>query len=480
MHIAQRCCIYGIAQYPLMHHWIRLCRIWILSIAWAPLPAKGGHVPDIGQLSEAAIEIADRRRIAPAYVPDATDPGVPWTNDGDPRITSIEAIVTAPEGVNLVVVRVRTSVDGLEGLGCATFHQRAQAVKTAIDEYVAPRLVGRSVHEITDIWNSSHVDGYWRSGPVLNSALAGVDIALWDIKGKLAGLPVWQLLGGRVRRDVQTYVHASGRDLEELVDNVEACVSAGYGVVRAQITVPGTSTYGAALQSQSDSSWDPEKYVRFMPHVFEELSARFEGRVRFLHDIHERVDPVDALRLMQALEPFGLLFVEDPVAPEDLEWMRTFRSRTSVPLALGELLTDMRSFTLLITERLVDFIRCHVTALGGITPAWRVALLAEVHGVKTAWHGPRDVSPIGHMANLAMDIASPAFGIHEHFEFSEPAQEIFPGTPRTSGGVLSVPTAPGLGIALDERKAAEFPPVSSATNWHYSRVRRQDGTIQRP
>lgn len=462
-----------------MHLVIHLCRTRHPFITLAPqhLP-KGDKVPDTDQLPADAV--AARLRIAPAYAPVATDAAAPWENHDDPRITAVEVIVTAPEGVNLVVVRLRTSIDGLDGFGCATFHQRADAVRSAIEEFVTPRVVGRSVHEITDIWNSNYVDSYWRGGPVLNSALAGVDIALWDIKGKLAGLPVWQLLGGRVRRDVQTYVHASGRDLEELVDSVEACVSAGYEVVRAQITVPGTSTYGAALQNQADSSWDPEKYVRFMPSVFEELSVRFEGRARFLHDIHERVDPVDALRLMQALEPYGLLFVEDPVAPEDLEWMRTFRSRTSVPLALGELLTDMRSFTLLITERLVDFIRCHVTALGGITPAWRVALLAEVHGVKTAWHGPRDVSPIGHMANLAMDIASPAFGIHEHFEFSEPAQEVFPGTPLTSGGALNVPTAPGLGITLDARKAAEFPPVSSATNWHYSRVRRQDGTIQRP
>lgn len=437
-------------------------------------------MPDIGPLRVDDTNAAARRRITPAYTPTATDAVVPWENADDPRVTAVQVIVTAPEGVNLVVVRVRTSIDGLEGLGCATFHQRADAVRVAIEEFVAPRVIGRSVHEITDIWNSNYVDSYWRGGPVLNSALAGLDIALWDIKGKLAGLPIWQLLGGRVRRSAQTYVHASGRDIDELVDNVEACVTGGYAVVRAQITVPGTSTYGAALQSENDSSWDPDKYVKFMPYVFEELCSRFDGRVRFLHDIHERVDPVDALRLMRTLEPYGLLFVEDPVAPEDLEWMRTLRTRTTVPLALGELLTDMRSFNLLITERLVDFVRCHVTALGGITPAWRVALLAELHGVKTAWHGPRDVSPVGHMANLAMDIAAPAFGIHEHFEFSEPAQEIFPGTPLTSRGMLSAPTAPGLGIDLDARKAAEFPPVSSATNWHYSRVRRPDGTIQRP
>ncbi|MGV8882061.1 MAG: enolase C-terminal domain-like protein [Rhodoglobus sp.] len=437
-------------------------------------------MPDIGQLPANENGNATRQRIAPAYAPTATDAAVPWNNAGDPVITAVEVFVTAPEGVNLVIVRVHTSIDGLEGLGCATFHQRANAVRTAIEEYVAPRVIGRSVHEITDIWNSNHVDGYWRGGPVLNSALAGLDIALWDIKGKLAGLPVWQLLGGRVRRSAQSYVHASGRDIHELVDQVEACVAAGYEVVRAQITVPGTSTYGAALHNDTDSSWDPEKYVRLMPRVFEELVGRFDGRVRFLHDIHERVDPVDATRLLRALEPYGLFFVEDPVAPEDLEWMRAIRQSTIAPLALGELLTDMRSFTTLVTERLVDFVRCHVTALGGITPAWRLAVLAEIHGVKTAWHGPRDVSPVGHMASLAMDLASPAFGIHEHFEFSSPVHDVFPGTPVTHLGALDALTAPGLGIQFDERQAAKHPPVPSATNWHYSRVRRADGTIQRP
>lgn len=437
-------------------------------------------MPDIGQLSEDATEIADRRRITPAYVPNASDHAVPWANDEDVRITAVESFITAPEGLNLVVVRVRTNVDGIEGLGCATFHQRAAAVQVAIDEYLAPRLVGRSAQEITDIWNSSQVDSYWRGGPVLNSALAGVDMALWDIKGKTAGLPVWQLLGGRVRRSVATYVHASGRDLDELTDEVEACVAAGYQAVRCQITVPGTSTYGAAQRSDSHVGWDPEHYVRFIPGVFEELTARFDGRVRLLHDIHERVDPADAIRLLRALEPFGLLFAEDPVAPEDLDWMRTIREQTVTPLALGELLTDMRSFNVLVTERLVDFIRCHVSALGGITPAWRLAMLAEVHGVRTAWHGPRDVSPIGHMANLAMDTASPAFGIHEHFEFSDEARSVFPGTPVTRDGVLEPAHAAGLGIGFDERQAARYPPVSSMTNWHYSRVRRSDGTIQRP
>lgn len=428
-------------------------------------------------MTESEVRTADR--IAPAYVPVAVEAEVPWVGD-DIRIQSVDTFLTAPEGLNLVIVRVRTNVDGLEGFGCATFHQRAREVKVAIDEYLAPRVIGRSVHEITDIWFGGNVDSYWRGGPSLNSALAGIDLALWDIKGKVAALPVWQLLGGRVRTSALTYVHASGRDRAELTDSVEACIAAGYSVVRCQITVPGSSTYGAALESDTHSSWDPEQYVRMIPSVLEEVTARYGNQIRLLHDIHERVDPVDALRLLRALEPLGLMFAEDPVAPEDVSWLRRIREATTTPLALGELFTDMRTYADIVSNQLVDFVRCHVTALGGITPAWKLASLTETFGARTAWHGPRDVSPIGHAANLAMDIASPAFGIHEHFEFSEPAREIFPGTPTARNGVLEPSSLPGLGVTFDEHAARRYPPVSSRTNWHYSRVRRRDGSIQRP
>lgn len=421
-----------------------------------------------------------RRRIAPGYVPDERSAPAPWDDDDGVRIAGIEVVVTAPDGVNLVVVRVRTTVDGLVGLGCATFTQRALAVATTLETYLAPLVTGRSVHDITDLWHTANLSGYWRGGPVLHSALAGLDVALWDIKGKLAGQPVWQLLGGRVRTVADAYAHASGRDVEELADQIEDCVEAGYRYVRCQVTVPGTSTYGAAQQDRRHTSWDPDAYVRFLPGVVETLVARYGDRVRFLHDVHERLAPRDAIRLLRALEPYDLLFVEDPVAPEDLGWLAEVRRSTTVPIAFGELLSSMRDYVDIVGPRLVDYVRCHVSALGGITPAWRLAGLAELHGVRTAWHGPRDVSPVGHAANLAMDIASPAFGIHEHFEFSDAAREIFPGTPVSVDGAIAPSDAPGLGVDLDDARAREHPPVSPSVNWHYSRVRRRDGAVQRP
>lgn len=421
-----------------------------------------------------------RERIAPAYTAREYIPAAPWDADGGIRITGIDVFIVAPDGVNLVVTRVRTDVDGLVGYGCATFTQRAFAVREVLTTYLAPLLTGRLVHDISDIWQTVTVDSYWRGGPVLNSALSGVDQALWDIKGKIAGQPVWQLLGGRVRTGVDTYTHASGRDVEELSDQIEQCITAGYRHVRCQVTVPGTSTYGAALHDSADVFWEPEAYLRMIPGVFEELTARFGDRVRFIHDIHERVVPVDAVRLVKALEPYNLFFLEDPVAPEDIEWLRRIRATSSAPIAFGELITDPSKYVPLMRDQLIDFVRCHVSAIGGLTPAIKLAHLADAFGVRTAWHGPRDVSPVGHAVNVALDVATPAFGIHEHFEFSDRAKEIFPGTPETVGGYLAPTTAPGFGVELDERAAAECPPVSATTNWHYSRVRRRDGASQRP
>lgn len=421
-----------------------------------------------------------RERIAPGYGQTDALPSVPWDEVDGVRIAGVDVFVTAPDDVNLVVVRVRTSIDGLVGWGCATFSQRARAVVETLERYLAPLVCGRCVNDLTDIWHTVTLDSYWREGPVLNSALAGIDEALWDIKGKLAGMPVWQLLGGRVRRVADTYTHASGRDLEELADQVEACIHAGYRHIRCQVTVPGTSTYGAAQTSVGDSSWDPDGYLALVPRMFEMLTERFGERARFIHDVHERLVPADAIRLLRSLEAFHPYFIEDPVAPEDSAWLEQIRRATHVPIAYGELLTSTSAYTSLVTTRTLDFVRCHISAIGGLTPAWRLAALAEAHGVRTAWHGPRDVSPIGHAVALAMDIASPAFGIHEHFEFSEATEAVFPGTLRTQDGALIPSDSPGLGVGFDPAEATKHPPTAPTSNWHYSRVRRRDGAVQRP
>lgn len=431
-------------------------------------------------MTEQASMSPQRDRIAPRYGQSAERPGAPWDSGDDPRITAIEAFVTAPDDVNLVIVRVRTSEDGLYGYGCATFTQRAHAVVEVIERYLAPLLVGRSAGDSSDIWQVAYVDSYWRGGPVLHSAIAGVDEALWDIRGRRAGLPVWQLLGGRVRSHAEAYTHASGRDLPELLDQVEACVDAGYRHVRCQVTVPGTSTYGAAQHSSTDSFWEPERYLDLVPEMLAAVNDRFGPEVRVLHDVHERLTPQEMARLLTRLDESQLFFIEDPVAPEDVAWLPRLRDLTTIPLAYGELVTDIADFVPLVTGRQIDVVRAHLSAIGGLTPAIRLASLAEMHGVGFAWHGPRDVSPIGHAVSLALDLASPAFTVHEHFEFSEGAQEVFPGTFTTTGGVIGPSDQPGLGVDFDAERAKKFPPVDSTSTWHYSRVRRRGGAVQRP
>lgn len=419
--------------------------------------------------------------MATEYRPTAHVPAPPWTGseDATTRVTGVRTILTAPEGVTLVVVRVDTNVDGLYGLGCATFTQRALAVKAAIDEYCAPLVVGRDPADITDVAESLRLDSYWRGGPVLHSALGGIDMALWDIKGKQAGMPVWQLLGGRARHVVPTYTHAYGSDAAELADDVRSALESGYRHVRCQVGVPGSVAYGVAPES-ADPVWDVEAYLRRVPPVLEGVRAEIGDDVELLHDAHERLTPQQAIRLARALEPVRLFFLEDPIAPEDLDWLDHIRTHTSIPIALGELFVDAGQYVPLVARRRIDFVRCHLSAIGGLTAGWRLATACELFGVRTAWHGPRDVSPIGHAANVALDLAAPSFGIHEHHEFSAPAREVFPGTLTATAGSIPAPTAVGLGVDLDESAAARFPPVPPLSNWHYMRVRRPDGSVQRP
>jgi len=402
------------------------------------------------------------------------------------RIVNVKAICTAPDGIRLVVVKVETSEPGLYGLGCATFTQRPLAVVTAVEAYLKPFLLGRDPNDIEDIYAASHVSSYWRSGPVLNNALSGVDMALWDIKGKLAGMPVYDLLGGRCRRAAALYAHAGGRDFEEVADGVRRFQEEGYRYVRAQVSVPGYATYGAQIVPKADGGsagplpWDPSAYCRLVPKLFEHLRAHLSEEVELVHDVHERVPPIDALNLAKALEPFRLFFLEDPFAPEDADYLRLLRQQCATPIAIGELFVNPAEYVPLIRDRLLDFIRAHLSAIGGVTPARKLAALAEFFGVRTAWHGPGDVSPVGHAANLHLDLAVPNFGVQERHVFSEQTQEVFPGCPELRGGSLWPNDKPGWGVDLDEARAARYPFPDDPLNGSWPEVRRADGTVIRP
>jgi mannonate dehydratase len=418
----------------------------------------------------------------------------PTSSHGLPplKITDITTILTAPNRVRLVIVKVSTSEPGLYGLGCATFTQRALAVQTAVEKYLRPFLIGRNVDEIEDIWQSSYVSSYWRNGPVLFNAMSGVDIALWDIKGKRANMPVYQLLGGKCRVAAALYAHVQGRDFKEVEDNARKAMSKGYRHIRVQVAIPGLATYGATVNSKQVGAeligptnpkniWEPGPYLRTIPKLFEHLRVALGEEIELLHDVHERISPSQAVNLCKEVEKYHLFFLEDPVPPEEKDHFRLIRQQSSTPLAMGELFNTQQEYIPLIVERLIDFIRIHISQIGGLSIARKVAALCEFFGVKTAWHGPSDCSPVGHAAGLAIELASSSFGIHEGGVFPPETRAVFPGCPETKDGYLYVNEAPGLGIDIDEKMAAKYPFVDTPTFDHrWGTTRRRDGSVIRP
>jgi mannonate dehydratase len=412
------------------------------------------------------------------------------------RIRDIKTILTAPNRIRLVVVKVETTEPGLVGWGCATFTQRALVVGTAIDEYLRPFLIGRNVDEIEDIWQSSYMSSYWRNGPVLFNAMSGVDIALWDIKGKRAGMPLYQLLGGKVRHGADCYFHASGASFEEVEQNARAAMERGFRHVRVQVSTPGYASYGARSTAQPAPGtegeaigptnpraiWESAPYVRMLPKFFEHLRTKLGDEVELLHDVHERVTLNQAINLCKSLEPYRLFFLEDPFPPEDNDHFRLLRQQTSIPIAMGELFNTQHEYLPLIRDRLIDFIRIHISQIGGLSPARKVQALSEYFGVRTAWHGPGDASPVAHAAQLALELASYNFGIHEGGGFPKETQEVFVGCPEVENGYMLAQEKPGLGIEVDEQLAAKFPIPDGPPNFDYSwgTTRRRDGTIIRP
>jgi len=392
-------------------------------------------------------------------------------------ISDVQTFITQPGRERLLVVKVLTSEAGLYGLGCATFTQRVHAVQALIDRHLKAFLIGRDVSRIEDIWQMARVNGYWRNGPVINNALSGVDQALWDILGKRAGLPLHDLFGGRCREAAAVYTHADGQNASEVIDNVEALRAEGYRHVRVQLRLEGGGVYGGGdaqqarpIGAQPGAYYDPRRYARDTLGMLEALRGRLGDGVELLHDVHERLSPIEAVQFAKDVEPFKLFFLEDALPPEQIAWFARLRQQTSTALAMGELFNHPFEWQEVITQRWVDFIRMHVSQMGGITPARNVAALAAMYGVRTAWHGPADTSPIGHAANLHLELASPNFGIHEWCRFNERAYAIFPGTPRVKDGYLYPSDAPGIGVDFDEKLAAEFPPHDYVEEWTQARL----------
>lgn len=331
------------------------------------------------------------------------------------KIKNVQTILTAPTGQNLVIVKITTDEPDLYGLGCATFTLRHLAVKTAVEEYLKPFLIGKNPQQIRDLWQSARVSSYWRNGPILNTALSGVDMALWDIKGKEAGMPLYQLFGGKCREGVAVYGHADGESREEVEKNVRKYVNRGYKHVRCQLGGYGGRNHeiNPPKNSPSGNYYSPKKYSPNVVDLFEYLRGEIGYKVELHHDVHERLSPDESIRLAKRLEPFELFFLEDPLPPERADWFEKLRRKSSTPLAMGELFNNPAEWKKLISNRLIDYVRVHLSQIGGITLALELANFSNKFGVKTAWHGPLDVSPVGHAANLHLDLSIPNFGIQE-------------------------------------------------------------------
>lgn len=410
------------------------------------------------------------------------------------KITEVKVIVTCPTR-NYVLVKIETDAPGLYGVGDATLNGRELAVATALQEHIAPLLIGRDPDRLEDIWQMLFRGTYWRGGPVLMTALAGVDTALWDIKGKRAGLPVYSLLGGKTREGALAYTHAGGSDFAQVEDSVREKIERGFKVVRAQVAIPGNiGTYGTGGASEAASAnwggvvggdwgdggpmpyvetWEPSAYLRTIPALFAHLRDKIGEGVELFHDVHERLTPIQAARLARELEPYHLFFLEDCLRPEHKESFRVIRQHSTTPLAMGELFHTKWECLPLITEQLIDFIRCDLGHIGGITEGKKIAAVAECYYVQTAWHGPGDIGPATHAANVHLDLAIPNFGVQEMVFFPDPVHEVMPGSPTFKEGYLHVTDAPGLGVDINEAAAAKYPYERA----YLPMTRRADGSV---
>lgn len=402
------------------------------------------------------------------------------------KISDAYLIITSP-GRNFVTLKIVTE-SGTYGLGDATLNGRELSVVAYLEEHVLPALIGRDASRIEDIWQYLYRGAYWRRGPVTMAAISAVDVALWDIKAKVAGLPLYQLLGGKSRERVMAYAHCTGKDIDSCLEEVDRHIKLGYRAVRVQAGIPGIKTiYGVAKREgeryepadaelPAEHVWSTEKYLNHVPKLFAAVRERFGEDIHVLHDVHHRLTPIEAARLGKEVEPYHLFWLEDCVPAENQESFRLIRQHTTTPLAVGEVFNSIHDYRELIENQLIDYIRTPISHGGGITHLRRIADLGSLYHIRTGFHGPTDLSPVCLGAAVHFDTWVPNFGIQEHMPYTEATEDVFSHDYRFENGHFVVGEQPGHGVDIDEEKAKQHPykraslPVNrleDGTLWHW-------------
>jgi mannonate dehydratase len=400
----------------------------------------------------------------------------------DMKIAKAEVFVHSP-GRNFVTLRITTE-GGLVGHGDATVNGRELAVASYLRDHLAPMLIGRDANNIEDTWQYFYRGSYWRRGPITMTAIAAIDVALWDIKAKAANMPLYQLLGGKSREGCLAYGHASGREIPEILDSVREHMEKGYRAIRVQSAIPGlNSVYGVAASANAaagsgkgkgassarydyeparrssvpvEEEWDTRAYLNYIPSVFEAVRAEFGPELPLLHDAHHRLTPIQAARLGKSLEPYDLFWIEDVTPAENTDAFRLIRQHTTTPLAVGEIFNTIWDYKDLFEEQLIDYVRSPVSHGGGITPLKKIFDYAAVYQIKSGVHGPTDVSPIGHAASLHLGMAIHNYGISEYMQHSPDTNDVFQPEYTFSDGLIRPSDSPGLGVTYDDKLASQF------------------------
>jgi mannonate dehydratase len=404
------------------------------------------------------------------------------------KITDAKVFVGGP-GKNYVTLKIMTD-QGVYGLGDATLNNRETLPAAYLQDYLIPNLIGMDPRNSEDIWQFFYRGAYFRRGPIAMAAFGAIDMALWDIKGKLANMPLYQLFGGKSREGAMVYAHATGADLEDLMDSIAHYVSLGYKAVRVQCGIPGMPTASYAVPETKGQGkhyisdfrgirpkvevWDSARYMRYMPGALMEIRDRFGPDLHILHDVHHRLTPREAAQFAKAVEPANLFWLEDPTPAEDQNALKLLRQHSTVPIAIGEVFNSVYDCNRLIEQELIDYIRIAVTYGGGITPVKRIVDLAGLHNVRTGFHGAPSHSPLCMAAQAHLNAWAPNFGIQEYLVLRTPACDaMFPSDHKMENGMVYVSDAPGLGVDFDETEAARY---SYAPGSHPI-VRLEDGTM---